>query len=73
MIVEKSSSERVNFTFREATMADRKGRSVTFKLPYKMNVGLCLVSTTQDNFMERTKPFGKSSSCPAQRPKEDTT
>ena len=54
-------------------MADRKGRSVTFKLPYKMNVGLCLVSTTQDNFMERTKPFGKSSSCPAQRPKEDTT
>ena len=29
-------------------MADRKGRSVTFKLPYKMNVGLLKTSIEQD-------------------------
>ena len=29
-------------------MADRKGRSVTFKLPYKMNAGLLKTSIEQD-------------------------
>ena len=45
-MVEKSSKEGVNFTFREATMADRKDPRV--KLPYKINVGLLKTSIKQD-------------------------
>ena len=48
MIIEKASSKRIHFTLREAVMADRKGRTVTFKLPRKLNAGLIKTAIEKD-------------------------